>query len=71
MDYTTEYDDQNKSQIWDSKYGGESQGTQTREWLRWLRPEAIVNDRPVLSSDRGPHINKPATVRRIPYSVRQ
>jgi hypothetical protein len=67
MDYTTEYDEQKKSQIWDSKYGRESQGTHTREWLCWLRPEAIVNNRPVLSSERAPHINKPATVWRIPY----
>jgi hypothetical protein len=71
MDYTTDYDGQKKSQIWDSKYGHESQGTRTREWLRWLGPEAVVNDRPVLSSERAPPINKLATVRRIPYSVRQ
>jgi hypothetical protein len=69
MAYTTDYDGQKKSQIWDSKYGRESQGTRTGEWLRWLGPEAIVNDRPVLSSERAPHINKPATVQRIPYSV--
>jgi hypothetical protein len=50
MDYTTDYDGQKKSQIWDSKYGRESQGTRTREWLHWLGPEAIANDRPVLSS---------------------
>jgi hypothetical protein len=30
--------------------------------MRWRRPAAIVNDRPVLSSDREPHINKPVTV---------
>jgi hypothetical protein len=71
MDYTTDYDGQKKSQIWDSKYDRESQGTRTREWLHWLRPEAIANDRPVLSSERAPHINKPSTVRCIPYSVRQ
>jgi hypothetical protein len=64
MDYTTDYDEQKKSQIWDSKYGRKSQGTQTREWLRLLRPEAIVNDGPVLSSERAPHINRRATVRR-------
>jgi hypothetical protein len=46
------------------KYGLEIQGTRTREWLCWLGPEAIVNDRPVLSSEKAPHINKPATVRR-------
>jgi hypothetical protein len=46
------------------KYGRKSQGARTREWLRWLGPAAIVNDRPVLSSERAPHIDKPATVRR-------
>jgi hypothetical protein len=45
------------------KYGRESQGTGTRELLRWRGPVAIANDRPVLSSERAPHINKPATVR--------
>jgi hypothetical protein len=44
------------------KYGHESHGTWTREWLRWRGPGAIVNDRPVLSSGRAPHINKSATV---------
>jgi hypothetical protein len=44
------------------KYGGESHRTRTWEWLRWWEPTAIVNDRPVLSSERIPHINKPATV---------
>jgi hypothetical protein len=44
------------------KYGREYQGTWTRERLRWQGPAAIVNDRPVLSSDRAPHINKPTTV---------
>jgi hypothetical protein len=32
------------------KYGHESHGTQTREWLR--KPAAIINDRPILSPDR-------------------
>jgi hypothetical protein len=41
---------------------GESHGTRTRKRLRWRGPAAIVNDRPVLSSERAPHINKPATV---------
>jgi hypothetical protein len=45
------------------KYGRESNGTRTPEWLRWRGLAAIVNDRPVLSSERAPHINKPATVR--------
>jgi hypothetical protein len=44
------------------KYGRESQGTGTREWLLWRGPAAIVNDRPVLSSERAPHINKLAIV---------
>jgi hypothetical protein len=43
------------------KYGSNSHGTRTREWLRWRGPAAIVNDRPVLSSERAPHINKHAT----------
>jgi hypothetical protein len=38
------------------KYGRKSHGTRTREWPRWL------NHRPVLSSERVAHINKPATV---------
>jgi hypothetical protein len=45
-----------------AKYGRESHRTQTREWLRWQGPAATVNDRPVLSSERTPQINKPATV---------
>jgi hypothetical protein len=44
------------------KYGRESHGARTPEWLRWREPVAIVNDRSVLSSERAPHINKPATV---------
>jgi hypothetical protein len=47
------------------KYGRESQGTRTREWLRWRGPVEIANDRPLLSSERTLHINKPATVRLI------
>jgi hypothetical protein len=43
------------------KYGHEFHGTRTRKWLRWRRPGAFVNDRPVLSSERAPHI-KSATV---------
>jgi hypothetical protein len=43
-------------------YGHEPYGTRTRKWLRWRGPAAIVNDRPVLSSERAPQINKPATV---------
>jgi hypothetical protein len=44
------------------KYGQEPHRTRTSEWLRWRGPVAIVNDRPVLSSERAPHINKAATV---------
>jgi hypothetical protein len=45
------------------KYGHESYGTRTRKWLHWRGPVAIANGRPVLSSERAPQINKPATVR--------
>jgi hypothetical protein len=34
------------------KYGHESNGTRTREWMRRRGPAAIVNDRPILSSER-------------------
>jgi hypothetical protein len=44
------------------KCGRKSHGTRIREWLRWRGPAAILNDRPVLSSEWAPHINKPATV---------
>jgi hypothetical protein len=44
------------------KYGHESDRTRTRKSLRWRGPEAIVNDRLVLSSEKAPHINKPANV---------
>jgi hypothetical protein len=40
------------------KYGRESQGTGTREWLRWRGPAEILNDRPVLLSVRVPQIKK-------------
>jgi hypothetical protein len=43
-------------------YGHESHGSRTRKYLRWRGPEAFVNDRPVLSSESAPHINKPAKV---------
>jgi hypothetical protein len=39
------------SRIETIKYGLESRGTQTREGLRWRRPAAAVNYRPVLSSE--------------------
>jgi hypothetical protein len=44
------------------KYGHKSHGIRTRKCLRWRGSGAIVNDRPVLSSERAPHINKPAAV---------
>jgi hypothetical protein len=44
------------------KYGHESHGTRTRKWLLSRGPEAIVNGRPVLLSERAPHINKSKTV---------
>jgi hypothetical protein len=44
------------------KYGRESQGIRTRELLSWQGPAAILNDRSGLSSERVPHIRKPATV---------
>jgi hypothetical protein len=39
-------------------YGHESHGSRTRKCLHWQGPGAIVNDRPVLSSERAPHINQ-------------
>jgi hypothetical protein len=44
------------------KYGHESQGTRTRERLRWQGPAAYTKDRPVLSSERAPHNNRTVTV---------
>jgi hypothetical protein len=34
------------------KCGHKSHGTRTREWLRWRWAATIVNDRPILSSER-------------------
>jgi hypothetical protein len=45
------------------KYGRESQGTRTRERLRWQGPAAYKRDRPVLSSERVPHKNKTIIVK--------
>jgi hypothetical protein len=45
------------------KYGHESYGTLTRKLLRWRGPDAIVNDRPVLSPERAPYKNKTVTVK--------
>jgi hypothetical protein len=53
------------------KYGRKSQGTRTRERLRWQGPAANTKDRPALSSERAPHGIKDVTVRRIPYSERE
>jgi hypothetical protein len=53
------------------KYGRKSQGTTTRERLRWQGPAAHTKDRPVLSSERASHGIKNATVRRILYSERK
>jgi hypothetical protein len=46
------------------KYGREFCGSSTQEWLFWQGLEAIVqvNCRPILSSERVPHIKKPAIV---------
>jgi hypothetical protein len=33
------------------KYGHEPCGTRTSEWMRWRGPAAIVNDKPILSSE--------------------
>jgi hypothetical protein len=44
------------------KYGREYQGTWTRERLLWQGPVAYTKERPVLSSERELHKNKPATV---------
>jgi hypothetical protein len=48
-----------------------SQGTRTRERLRWQGPVAHTKGRPVLSSERALHGIKNVTVRRIPFSVRK
>jgi hypothetical protein len=43
-------------------YGHNSYGTRTREWFIWGGPAAILNNRPVLQSERALHIKKPASV---------
>jgi hypothetical protein len=45
------------------KYGHESQGTRTRERLRWRGSSTYIKDRPVVSSERAPHKNKTVTVK--------
>jgi hypothetical protein len=47
------------------KYGLKSQGTWTRERLRWQGPGAHTKDRPDLSSERAPHKNKTITVTQV------
>jgi hypothetical protein len=37
------------------KCGHESCGTWTWEWMRWWGPAAIINDKPILSSERMLH----------------
>jgi hypothetical protein len=44
------------------EYGLESQGTRTRERLRW-QGEAYTKDRPVLSSEMAPHKNETVTIK--------
>jgi hypothetical protein len=47
------------------KYGCESEGTWTREGLRWQRPAAYTKDRPNLSSEGAPHKNKTVTITHV------
>jgi hypothetical protein len=47
------------------KYGRESQGTRTKERLRWQGPAAYIKDRPVLPSERAPHKNTTVTVTQV------
>jgi hypothetical protein len=44
------------------KCGHESRGTRTWEWLRWRRPAAIINDRPI-------HLSRACYIRTITASV--
>jgi hypothetical protein len=44
------------------RYGHESRGTRTRGWMRWWGSATVANNRPILSPERAPHINKPETV---------
>jgi hypothetical protein len=46
-----------------SKYGRESEGTRTREGLRWQGQAAYAKYRPVLSSEKAPHEYKTVTVK--------
>jgi hypothetical protein len=47
------------------KYGDGSQGSRTRERLRWQGPAAYIKDKPVLLSERAPHKNKTVTVKTV------
>jgi hypothetical protein len=47
------------------KYGLKSQGTRTRERLRWQGPAAHPKDRPELSSERAPDKSKTVTVTQV------
>jgi hypothetical protein len=47
------------------KYGSESQGTRTKERLRWQEPAAYAKYRPILPSERAPHKNKTVTVTQV------
>jgi hypothetical protein len=47
------------------KYGLKTQGTRTRERLRWQGPAAYTKDRPDLSSEKAPHKNKIVTVTHV------
>jgi hypothetical protein len=40
------------------KYGLEYQRTTTGKLLHWREPAVIVNDKPVISSERAPRVNK-------------
>jgi hypothetical protein len=47
-------DDEKGSLESESKIWSPSHGTRIPERLRWRRPVAFINDRPVLSSERAP-----------------
>jgi hypothetical protein len=51
-----------ESKILKNKYDHDSHGTHFRDWLSWRDSAAILNYGPILSSERKPHINKPATI---------
>jgi hypothetical protein len=51
------------------KYDHESQGTRTRERLRWPGPATYTEDRPVLSSEREPQKTRPQRSKSNKYLV--